>query len=73
MTPNQKTYYLLALVWGVTPVVSLPSSNTDEIIDAAGKKARSMGIVQKGEAFILTAGIPPGVKNTTNILKIERV
>lgn len=73
MTPNQKTYYLLALVWGVTPVVSLPSSNTDEIIDAAGKKARSMGIVHKGEAFILTAGIPPGVKNTTNILKIERV
>ncbi|HAA86065.1 MAG TPA: pyruvate kinase [Kosmotogaceae bacterium] len=73
MTPNQKTYYLLALVWGVTPVISLPSSNTDEIIDAAGKKARSMGIVEKGEAFILTAGIPPGVKNTTNILKIERV
>lgn len=73
MTPNQKTYYLLALVWGVTPVISLPSSNTDEIIDAAGKKARSMGIVQKGEVFILTAGIPPGVKNTTNILKIERV
>ncbi len=73
MTPNPKTYYALGLVWGVIPVVSLHSSNTDEIIDAAGKEARIMGIVDKGEAFILTAGIPPGVKNTTNILKIDRV
>jgi pyruvate kinase len=32
-----------------------------------------MGIIKKGELFIMTAGVPVGITGTTNMIKIESV
>ncbi|MCS6807080.1 MAG: pyruvate kinase [Acidobacteriota bacterium] len=70
-TPLEKTYRRLALVWGVTPILSEEMRNTDEMIDKAFAAALKSGLVQPGQRVVITAGVPVGVSGTTNLIKAE--
>ncbi|MFO7881355.1 MAG: pyruvate kinase [Kosmotogaceae bacterium] len=72
VTPNKKTYFQLALVWGVIPLYLTLGDSIDEMVEKAGKKARELDLLEKNNTFIITAGVPLGVINTTNILKLEK-
>ncbi|TYB95641.1 MAG: pyruvate kinase [Kosmotoga sp.] len=72
VTPNEKTYFRLALVWGVIPLHLKLGESIDEMVEKAGKKARELDLLEKDDTFIITAGVPLGVTNTTNILKLEK-
>ncbi len=72
VTPNRKTYFQLALVWGVIPLYLTLGESIDEMVDKAGRKARELDLLKKDDTFIITAGVPLGVINTTNILKLEK-
>lgn len=72
VTPELSTYFRLSLVWGVLPVLIDTTSNTDEMISKAEKKAIESGFVKKGENILITSGIPWGKSGTTNMLKIHR-
>jgi pyruvate kinase len=71
MTPLEKTYRRLELVWGVVPFLSETMKNTDEMIDRALKTALQSGIVERGQIVVITAGVPVGVPGTTNLIKAE--
>ncbi len=71
MTPLEKTYRRLELVWGVVPFLSETMKNTDEMIDRAFKIALQSGIVKRGQIVVITAGVPVGVPGTTNLIKAE--
>jgi len=71
MTPLEKTYRRLGLVWGVVPFLSETMKNTDEMIDRAFMIALKSGIVKRGQIVVITAGVPVGVPGTTNLIKAE--
>jgi len=63
----------LALVWGVYPVLSKKSENTDEVIDMSIHSAMMKGYVKGGDLIVITAGIPVGVSGTTNLIKVHTI
>lgn len=71
VTPNEATYYRLNLVWGAHPVLMSLGNSTDDLVEVAGPLARQLKLVKSGDTIILTAGIPFGTSNSTNILKLE--
>lgn len=72
-TPNQKTFYQLALSWGVHPVLSLHQNNSDELFRHAIDCARQDDLVVPGDIVVITAGVPLNVEGTTNLLKVQTV
>lgn len=71
VTPEKKSYYRLAIVWGIVPLLVDIAHGTDELLRQSRLAARNLELVKPGETFIFTAGVPLGVSNTTNILKLE--
>ena len=72
-TPNLRTWRQLALVWGVTPMLTATMASTDEMIERACNAAREAGLVTAGDTVVMTAGIPVGKPGTTNMIKAERL
>ncbi len=71
VTPNERTLYRLALVWGVIPVEVPEFTTTDEMVEMMVKAASREGLVAWGDPIVLTAGIPFGRGNKTNMLKVH--
>ena len=72
-TTSEKVMRKLSLVWGVYPVMSVRSDNTDEVIDISISSAVEAGYVKEGDLIVITAGIPVGVSGTTNLIKVQTV
>ncbi len=45
----------------------------DDIVDISVEAALSLGVAEKGDLVIVTAGVRTGVPGTTNMLKVHRV
>lgn len=72
-TPEHKTYYQLALSWGVYPVLALNQSNSDQLMQHAIDCAKQYDLVKTGDTVVITAGVPLNVAGTTNLLKVAQV
>lgn len=73
ITPNRNTYYRMALVWGVLPML-VPEFNTiDEMISVIVRSAHDEELVDRGDTLVIIAGVPFGVGGQSNLLKIHRV
>ncbi|CCQ97973.1 pyruvate kinase [[Clostridium] ultunense Esp] len=72
-TTTERVMRKLSLVWGVYPVLSLKSDDTDEVIDRSIHSAVEKGYIKEGDLIIITAGIPVGVSGTTNLIKVHTV
>ncbi len=70
-TPHAETYRRLALVWGVTPLLSQSQPTTDELIDEAVGAALAAARVQRGDTVVITAGVPIGRPGMTNLIKVQ--
>ncbi len=71
VTPSGRVARQLALVWGVVPLVSASASSTDAVLEGSVAAALESGLVNRGDLVVLTAGLPPGVSGTTNLIKVE--
>lgn len=71
VTPSQETPFRLALVWGVTPVQVSEFKTTDEMVGMMVQAAREKEVVTWGDRVVLTAGIPFGRGEKTNMLKVH--
>jgi pyruvate kinase len=73
VTPNPETYRLMALVWGVYPLL-VPQFNTiDEMIAVITQTTIDEQLVRRGDTLVIIAGVPFGVGGQTNLLKIHTV
>ncbi|GAV23091.1 pyruvate kinase [Carboxydothermus pertinax] len=70
-TPDMKVLRKLTLVWGVYPLLVKTSETTDEMLSKAIEAALESGLIKPGDLVVLTAGVPVGVKGTTNLLKVH--
>ena len=71
-TPCPKAARLLALNWGVHPVIVDDVANGDEVVAQAEKVAKEFAGLEAGEIAVITAGLPIGEGNT-NVMKIVEV
>ncbi|MGB0719473.1 MAG: pyruvate kinase [Bdellovibrionales bacterium] len=74
LTPNIDKARRLTLSYGIHAVHN-PKEPEDFSGPArhAAKILREQGLAEKGERFVMTAGVPFGVSGTTNILRIAEV
>lgn len=73
LTPHDVTARQVSLVWGVSPTIAPPVSNTDGMVEAAISAARSTGLAEAGQSIVIVAGIPFGQKGTTNLIRVAVV
>jgi pyruvate kinase len=69
-TPSLKTYYQLALIWGVSPLMIPACQDTDELTAASTSAAVEANLLRQGDITVITAGIPLGQTGSTNLLKV---
>jgi pyruvate kinase len=74
LTPDVNVARRLCLSYGVTAVQD--AGNMDDFLGPAkhaAKVAVEKGFAEKGDRFIITAGVPIGKPGMTNILRIAKV
>lgn len=75
ITPKDCTYNQMMVSWGVYPATSANVQSTDEMVTVAHKIiADTFGKdANKGEYFIIVAGVPFGESGNTNLLRVEKL
>ncbi|MEK7431558.1 MAG: pyruvate kinase [Cyanobacteriota bacterium] len=72
-TPEPAILRQLSLVWGVTPILVPPASDTDSMIKIVLDCSVEAKLVADGDIVVITTGAPIGIAGTTNIIKVEVV
>ncbi|MFC5848445.1 pyruvate kinase [Deinococcus petrolearius] len=73
LTPNEQTRNQLTLSWGVVPMLSEDPSDTDDMVRIANDELKKSGLADVTDRYVITAGVPFGVRGTTNMLRVERL
>mgnify|MGYP000984788756 CR=1 FL=1 len=73
LTPKIETCRRLALSWGVTPILVDDLHSTDEMIVMAEKTLKERKIVEADDIIVIVAGVPIGVKGSTNLMKLHKI
>jgi len=73
VTPDERTYRALALVWGAVPLNMAPADSAEDMERQAMRSAVAAGLVRPGDRVVITAGLPLHVPGTTNAIKVASV
>ena len=73
LTTNEHTWRMLALSWGVTPVMCEEVLSTDVLFYTAKKIAKEQLGLRKGDRIVITGGITNGQSGNTSLIKIEEI
>ncbi|WP_027481076.1 pyruvate kinase [Deinococcus pimensis] len=73
LTPNERTRNQLALTWGVVPMLAEDPRDTDDMVRIANDELRKSRLADAGDRFVITAGVPFGVRGSTNMIRVERL
>lgn len=71
LTADKKTWYKLAMSWGVTPTMSERYDSTDVLFYAAKQLAKETFNLEKGDKIVISGGMTNGESGNTNVLKLE--
>ncbi|MBI2252066.1 MAG: pyruvate kinase, partial [Armatimonadetes bacterium] len=63
----------LNLSWGVYSFLAPRAENSDELIKKTVQKIQKENLIKPGDLMVITAGIPPGVPGSTNMIKLHVV
>ncbi len=72
-TTDETVCRQLNLSWGVTPLVVMEETNTDDLFERAVEAGEQAGLLRHGELVVMTAGVPLGISGTTNLMKVHVV
>ena len=72
VTPNARAFRQLAVAWGVVPYMTDDIHSTDEMVSVATRTIKTVGLAEPGGRFVITAGVPFGMRGTTNLIRVER-
>ena len=73
LTTNERTWRMLALSWGVIPLMCEEVPSSDVLFYTAKKVAKEHLGLQAVDEIIITAGLTNGQSGTTNLLKVETI
>ena len=72
-TSDPATRNQLALTWGVETFVVEHVDNTDDMVKLVDREMLKLSEYAKGDTVIITAGSPPGVAGTTNMVRVHHL
>lgn len=72
-TTEEGTRNQLALSWGVESYVVPFVHSTDEMVDLVDNELRKLNRFSEGDIVVMTAGSPPGVPGTTNMVRVHHL
>ena len=73
LTPVERTYHQLSLIWGVIPALGPPVDTYVKMFEYARTEILQRGLAKQGDRVLVTAGVPFDVPGTTNLVKVEVV
>lgn len=72
-TTDPATRNQLALTWGVESVVMEHVGTTDAMVEQVDQEMLKLSDYAAGDTVIITAGSPPGVPGTTNLVRVHHL
>ncbi|GAA4923865.1 pyruvate kinase [Streptomyces coeruleoprunus] len=72
-TPDPATRSQLNLTWGVETFLGPHVESTDAMVAQVDDHLLKIGRCQKGDIVIITAGSPPGVPGSTNLVRVHHI
>jgi pyruvate kinase len=72
-TPDPATRAQLSLTWGVEALCGPAVQTTDEMVDQVDEQLLKLGRCDKGDLVVITAGSPPGVPGSTNLVRVHHI
>ncbi|MET7936873.1 pyruvate kinase [Streptomyces sp. NPDC005322] len=72
-TTDSATRNQLTLSWGVESFVVPYVEHTDAMVDLVDAELSKLGRYNAGDKMIITAGSPPGVPGTTNMVRVHHL
>ncbi|CAM5730448.1 Pyruvate kinase OS=Streptomyces albaduncus OX=68172 GN=FHS32_004667 PE=3 SV=1 [Streptomyces griseoloalbus] len=72
-TTDESTRNQLALSWGVEPYVAPFVNSTDEMVALVEQELVRLSRFNEGDIVVITAGSPPGVPGTTNMVRVHHL
>jgi len=73
ITPSDDVRRILCLFWGVYSYRVIGYTKVEEIFEQGARLAVKSGLAKSGDLLVVTAGVPFGMKGTTNMLKVQKV
>jgi pyruvate kinase len=73
VTSSVKVQRKLSILWGISAEIADEVGSTDELFQIGIEKAVSMGLASPGDMVVISAGVPVGIKGTTNLVKAQIV
>ncbi|WP_329394086.1 pyruvate kinase [Streptomyces lydicus] len=72
-TPDTATRSQLNVSWGVETFLGPTVNSTDEMVAQVDEHLLKIGRCRKGDVVIITAGSPPGVAGSTNLVRVHHI
>ncbi|KDQ66606.1 MULTISPECIES: pyruvate kinase [Streptomyces] len=72
-TPDEATRAQLNLTWGVETFLGPHVESTDAMVAQVDEELLRIGRCRKGDVVVITAGSPPGVAGTTNLVRVHHI
>ncbi|MEV4330577.1 pyruvate kinase [Streptomyces sp. NPDC049597] len=72
-TPDPSTRSQLTLTWGVETFLGPHVESTDAMVTQVDEELLRIGRCQKGDIVVITAGSPPGVPGSTNLVRVHHI
>lgn len=72
-TPDPLVYRRMALVWGITPVLSKFVRSVEEVIALVEDSLLAEGHITQRDTVVIVAGMPIGSGSPTNFLKLHNL
>ncbi|MCX4663181.1 pyruvate kinase [Streptomyces uncialis] len=72
-TPDPETRSQLNLTWGVETFLGPHVDSTDAMVEQVNEQLLRIGRCEKGDIVVITAGSPPGVTGSTNLVRVHHI
>ena len=72
-TPDPATHGQLNLTWGIETFLGPEVETTDEMVNQVDEHLLRIARCKRGDTVIITAGSPPGVPGTTNLVRVHHI
>lgn len=71
LTPFDNIARQLQLVWGVKPIKVDEYDNIEAVPDVCNIIVNKYELIEKGNSYVVTGGVPMGIAGTTNYLSVQ--
>ncbi|MBX7548861.1 pyruvate kinase [Streptomyces sp. NPDC004232] len=72
-TPEPATRSQLSFTWGAETFLGPHVDSTDAMVDQVDELLLKYGRCRKGDVVVITAGSPPGVSGSTNMVRVHHI